>query len=118
MPKTWTVDRKTWYRGKGAKHSRLRRAEDGMMCCLGSRAIACGLTPEQITELESPYSLNLKGLCGDQWESFLNSHHTLHSLVGLKIMNVNDDACIDDKTREYTLTALFETIGETVEFIG
>lgn len=119
MPKAWTVDRKTWYRGKGANLSRLRN-ENGMMCCLGHRALACGLKPEQIEGLKSPFAIGGAGLAADNWMDFLDPGQKAkfgQSELCYDTMRINDNPVISDYDREHRLTELFGSIGETVTFV-
>lgn len=53
MSKVLTIERATWYRGKGARGSVLLNRY-GMKCCLGFDAIACGLRPENILGIARP----------------------------------------------------------------
>lgn len=48
--KKFIVYRDAWCRGKGDNYSKLRRSEDGTMCCLGFLALTCGATKELITD--------------------------------------------------------------------
>ena len=44
---TYTVHRKTWYRGKGYENSRLL-APDGMRCCIGFVGAQRNIPDEQL----------------------------------------------------------------------
>lgn len=119
----FTVDRKEWLRGSGIASSLLDRA--GKKCCLGFLAIACGHSPEDIFGVASPFAVFNQGdrylmpqvLIGDgtgNEEAIV----TCDSWACVKLMDINDDQCIDDDEREERLVKGFQTIGIKVNFIG
>jgi hypothetical protein len=111
------IDRTKWYRGKGDTHSRLLRADDGMMCCLGFYSLACGLSREDIEDISFPTSVDwslpgeMDWLCGEPGD---DCDYTVEVRVG----NVNDSTAITDVEREQRLTALFAEHGVNVTFVN
>ncbi len=119
--KEFTVDRETWYRGKGAQHSALLRP-DGQMCCLGHYCLASGVhkthilnisAPSGLVESKSSYLSKIEPLIkedDDIYSRFKNSE------VCQVLMTTNDNSMINDVTRESILTEKFAEIGITVHF--
>jgi hypothetical protein len=53
------VKRSEWYRGRGHESSRLRRYQDGLMCCLGFACLAAGHTEHEILGHSFPYRMTI-----------------------------------------------------------
>lgn len=119
-----TVDRSTWYRGKGPGLSRLLTSE-GRMCCLGFASIEAGCSKAEIDDQAYPSTVRLeyqsagrefpealKALVSDEPDSDGSS------ALGNKLAAVNDDPDISDETREYTLQALGVLAGISFRFEG
>ena len=107
------IDRKLWYRGKGAGGSRLL-TEEGKMCCLGFDALACGLKAEDILYITSPGSTgyDVPGLVN------VDTYHHDNSKVCGEMMMTNDNEVIADGEREKLLTEMAATIGRKFVFVG
>ena len=84
-----TIKRPLWYRGLNGQNSKLRRACDGKMCCLGFVALYFGFSEEDITG--HCYPITVPGLLDDAevWASVMAA--------------INDDPLIDNATREARL---------------
>jgi hypothetical protein len=122
------IDRSKWLRGEGSAKSKLLRASDGKMCCLGQFGLACGFTPDDLVDIASPDDSN--GL-GKTWKdkgnaSFLfrndggNSLYVNRTDVCCTLMEKNDDYASDYYTeaeRESRIAAIFAANGVTVTFI-
>ena len=107
----FTVQRSTWYRGRGALDSRLLRA-DGQKCCLGFFGLACGIS--ELALLDKPSPRSVKGKPPKDF-MFLTNGIPDSPLCG-EIMRTNDDP-MDEKNRESKLINLFKSAGHTVEFV-
>lgn len=124
----FTIDRRTWLRGQGSMNSALLTAK-GCMCCLGFRAIASGLSRDQILGCSDPASVyeqkrvgsGIMAIDGALVVRKFNGNVDMGVCVSSSchlIISVNDGPSISDSTREHSLTSLFETIGDEVEFVG
>lgn len=117
----FTVDRKTWYRGKGSKGSRLLR-EDGMMCCLGHVSLQCGLTAEEILDRADPASVSdeaapkiswlLTDADDDSERQFANNPSCAEA------METNDDEELADADREKAIVSIFANWGHELTFVN
>lgn len=109
------IDRKTWYRGH--QGSRLLR-HDGMKCCLGFYALACGMAEEKILNAASPFDVigwrDPDGKTEGQW---LFDGPIDNSSSCQVLMTVNDDAN-DEEYRERLIAERFAQHGVKVKFIG
>ena len=108
----FTVDRKTWWRGKGGAGSRLMRPEDGKKCCIGFFAHQiCGLKKDELEECPYlPTEAQIKlGLHADPFSSTIASQ---------SIYRTNDEIDMSDEIREEKLTKLFAQHGYAVRFIN
>lgn len=102
---TYTVDRKTWYRGQGCM-SRLL-LWNGERCCVGFVGQQCGITDGEL------FNRTTAVRCPDpRWPDYLTS------LTGCDAYNINDDQTINDTERESRLTAIFAEHGDTLLFIN
>ena len=104
-PRKLVIEESKWYRGKSSRHSRLRRKQDGLMCCLGFDALACGLEKDQITSVNFPSKLRVL----PEAMRWLTSHDSDDPDYPLerRIGAINDDAEMTDQTRKEQLTRLF-----------
>jgi hypothetical protein len=114
----FTVVRSQWYRGQGDTDSRLRRSSDGLMCCLGFHAIACGLDEADITGLAFPSVTRIphtvpSGLLSWLWDADEETYDTPEAVIG----RINDETQIPEDEREIRLTAEFAKHGITVKFV-
>lgn len=125
------INRKTWLRGEGNEASRLLRAIDGKMCCLGFYGLACGLQSEDIKGREAPDGASKEDCIADvrevahplvsKWQSkapwlYSSSGFGL-SHACLELMKINDDEGIDASERERDITAIFASAGIDVKFV-
>lgn len=111
-PKTeFVIDRKKWYRGKGAAGSRLLR-DDGTMCCLGQVGRQCGLKPKDIKGKGSPRRVE-----SDKFPEWL-TNGIENTDACLSAMQINDRIGIKDAYRERRLKAIFKKHGATLTFIN
>jgi hypothetical protein len=119
LPKTFTIDRSKWQRGKG-------RAEmldaHGKMCCLGFFGKACGYTDEELFKYRTPESVawrdkslfpawmlkTVKGGYPDQHE---------HTPVAEDLMRVNDQVGLPATEREAIIKRTFAKHGVEVRFV-
>jgi len=132
--KSFTVERKNWYRGKGDEKSRLLN-NSGKMCCLGFYALACGLDKKVIKNVPDPVgvvNLTKDGTTTDGsdkvikrksevvWETKLVANDRYgspdNSGITYDLMGVNDDPYLTDEQREKELTYLFKGLGIKVNF--
>lgn len=109
----FTVDRKTWYRGRGGSGSRLLR-KDGMMCCLGHIGKQCGLKEKDLLNFTSP-SRTQKNR--SKWPTKLLTP-TMNSHICMKMMRVNDEIHNNSKRREDELKKLAVEANFELEFIN
>ena len=106
----FTVNRKTWYRGK--KGSSLLRP-DGMMCCLGHLSIACGISSDMILNLAMPY--DMEHCYPEEYEKMPEKLKPAHVAQG-ELASINDNYGMSDEERERRLTTGFADHDIEVEF--
>ena len=112
--KEFTVSRKTWLRGEGSKDSSLFRPEDKKMCCLGflGREL-CGATEEQMELCDTPAETDP----AINWiDGLLKNPGKYNSDAAHRLMEINDEECMDDEEREKLLTEEFAKLGIAVKF--
>jgi hypothetical protein len=97
------VDRSRWYRGQGPAHTRLRRRQDGLMCCLGFVCLAAGHTEAEIEGKLMPSS------CANP---LVNSSKELD-----EASMDNDNIGISDPERERRITDGLARVGISISFI-
>src|ERR1700722_8114543 len=91
--KSFIVDRKRWYRGKGQDDSWLLN-RNNKMCCLGFYAEACGVDHKSMRDIPSP-----EGVA--HWKTKLViKRYGRNNLTCNNMMSVNDDEDINDSERE------------------
>ncbi len=124
--RTFTISRATWYRGHTSQGSYLRIPSgkfEGQMCCLGSIALQCGATPDQITAVTSPGML-ARTLADEKFPAGLRALIEQRSGDNLKdntplardMMSTNDHPDLSGEQRERTLIAYAAKIGWTLTF--
>lgn len=105
------VKRSQWLRGEGPSHSYLRRDTDGKMCCLGFACLAIGATPDDITSLRYPETVE-----GIQWpeQNMRDEDSTSSAMV-----RVNDSARADvtEAVRERMIAELGADLGFNFTFV-
>lgn len=105
----FVVDTKTWLQGEGHYRSKLLRASDGKMCCLGFLALACGIPAENIKNKSSLAEIKY-------WQNLSVKLFVNNNLE--EIEEVNDDERILSKEKRQTkLTELFSKIEIEIIFI-
>lgn len=114
--KKFIIDRRTWLRGEGP--SCLLRKGDKKMCCLGSIALQCGLSEEDILEKEAPKSLFRQAGQNELFSKLLNQEMRDNTLLCFDIMEINDNSFADDAEREEVLRDKFKGLDWEVEFIN
>lgn len=102
-----TITRHNWLRGEGHHVSRLLRAEDKKMCCLGHFSLACGMLESSIFERLTPYSFGLPQLSTSEVEAD-------DDLV-LRLMRVNDNPSLSGEQREGEIAALMLKLNPPVK---
>ncbi len=113
--RTFIIDRTTWLRGEGPLKSYLLRDGDSKMCCLGTVALSCGFSKDNILGIRSPSRLGWKEM---EEDSFFRSSSNAFSLAVSSMMCVNDNPNKTDVQREEELKNLALQIGFTLEFIN
>lgn len=122
--KRFTVDRKTWLRGKG--RSSVLLDDKGCRCCLGFAAQQlCGIADSVLFGKTTPASL--PRLFANTIPQLVRVHDGIipehngefsDSAQGNMIMHFNDTCGLFDEEREELLTKRFAELGIDVEFIG
>ena len=142
MLKEFTIKRSEWARGKGGKDTQLLGV-DGMKCCLGFFALACGVEEDAIHNQGEPSEINI-GRVGlyvenapwllglemdpDDDEYYLDEEGTPELIINpsivvqsgecMELISLNDSESItDDDIREEKITAVFERNGVKVNFV-
>jgi hypothetical protein len=110
------IKRSEWDRGRGKNENdpTFLLGPHGK-CCLGSEALACGATEEQIMKRRTPF-----GAQEVHWPSWLKPSATgFHpdSPGALRAMKINDDTTITNEERERKLIDLAAENGEVWVFV-
>lgn len=117
----FTVDRRTWYRGKGSSSSVLLN-DDDMRCCIGFVAEQCGIPDEKLANLKSLHSCtkNLEYIEPTTFPRWMNSVKSqgYASSDLMEAYQTNDNRMINDDAREKQLIAIFARNGDELEFIN
>lgn len=107
----FTVDRRTWYRGKGEKFSALLR-EDGTRCCIGFVGAQCGISDQElmghpgVTGVRLPLREHFPKWMQEEGGDVINAYGD------------NDDEALTDAEREERLKVRFAKYGDEIEFIN
>lgn len=111
-PKVLTIQRSKWRRG-GASGTYLL-ASDGMMCCLGFDALACGLPAARIERVAEPYDIVGK----DDFEEYAKSPrffdddgYVSQSELVHRAIDINDGAYDSEAEREAALIPVLKALG-------
>jgi len=103
------VERKTWFRGKGAEESRLLR-NDGTRCCIGFVGKQCGVTDEEMLNRSVIKRVSEPGLKGfPEWMYEMRKIDDAYTW--------NDTTDYTDQEREARLIAVFAKHGDEIEFV-
>lgn len=101
---SFTVDRRRWIRGTPS-NTYLLRGSDGMRCCMGFFARACGFTDKQIRDCHAmPKGRGPRG--------------KFYGIGRGGIFSANDVPGIRLRKREALLTSMFAAQGIKVRFKG
>jgi len=109
------IDRKTWYRGKGSKDSRLLNNE-GQKCCLGFLATACGIEDEKIFNTSKCDFLDFEDV--EKFPRTICDKLGYDTALTMSLYEINDSYYFDNIQREKLLTEQFVEAGIEVEFIN
>lgn len=110
----FTVDRATWYRGKGNVKSSLL-TDSGERCCLGFFAKACGLSDDVTLGVGMPANIRVTLPKEMTWLRHSN-YANFSSDLACDIASTNDCQNIDDEQREKELTELFKKANHEIVF--
>ena len=113
LAKEFTVRRQEWLRGIGPDSTLLRG--DGMKCCVGFFAQACGISDHFLTYNDTLHEA-LNELDGDDEIDIELDIFNSALENSLKIYAANDDEGISDEARETMLIELFAQYGITIRF--
>ena len=110
------INRKRWFRGKGSEESKLLRAEDRKMCCLGFYLRACGVSVRGLTDETLPSDMLEDVPKKARWllkktNEFENSSDCQY------LIDQNDTEELNELTREKRIAARFQKHGVDVEFV-
>lgn len=116
--KEFTIKRSEWYRGKGYLHSKLLD-DCGLKCCLGFFALECGLSKEEILDIEEPAQLLSKDEDSKliEWETFLVDELGSNTSDCSSLMLINDSKVSSDKEKEDSIIRIFNNKGIKVSFV-
>lgn len=126
-PSTFTIDRQTWLRGEGGDRSYLYRSQDGRKCCLGFYGMACGVSVEQMRNVDSPVKLankleaipdGMEWLIQQEGDTDENMPDWWHTKDTRALMHINDDEDLLETEREAQITEMFLAQGITITFIN
>lgn len=114
----FTVDRKTWYRGKGGIQSALL-TEHGERCCIGFVGQQCGVVDKLMLGVPTiHYHQPMDGyLNAAQFPAWMTYEDHGSKDVDEAYL-VNDNRDISDLTREAKLKEIFARHGDELEFIN
>jgi hypothetical protein len=113
LPKSFTVKRSKWLRGRDGDRSTLCN-RNGKMCCLGFLAKASGCTDSDILDQASPWDLllnkkiQLNGLAKIGYGNTTDSNH---------LMCINDSNGTKQEARERELKEAFKDLGIKLKFV-
>lgn len=112
---TYTIDRRTWYRGKGDIESKLLRP-DGMRCCIGQIAQQCGVADASILHEPAVVRKDGEAIAGKWPAWFLGSGGQSYDLC--ECYEDNDNRDLTEVERERRLTETFAKHGDTLVFVN
>lgn len=109
----FTVDRQTWYRGKGCQNSYLLKG-NGKKCCIGFVGTQCGVPNNVMLLIPSVEKVPTDNrLLFPKWMTDEGYSWGLSEAY-----RVNDDIAITDEHREEELKRIFERKGDEIEFVN
>lgn len=109
----FVVDRRTWYRGKGERWSRLLTPK-GMRCCIGFVGAQCGIPDSDLLRKKAIFGY-LGILVNGEWPAWIIGCGTGSADLGYAY-EINDNPSIDDATRERRLKEIFANNGDEIVF--
>ena|ERR1700683_3361532 len=113
----FVIDRKTWFRGRGAEHSKLLR-KDGRMCCIGQIAKLCQVPEDKILDISDLSPLRFHGGMSSFPSWFRIADTDMESTDLSECYGINDDEDCDDDFREASLKKIFARHGDELEFVN
>ena len=114
--KVFEISRATWLRGEGSRASRLLRAPDFKMCCLGSFALAADYCKSTIMGLMQPSELVGHGTIKNNFKWLFDGTGYPEKVLW-EVMECNDDPDTDDEYKMVKLTELFRAHGYLPVFV-
>lgn len=115
----FVVNRQTWFRGQGGFSSKLLR-EDGMRCCVGFYAQACGIPDEQLFNVPTLIIWSDDGHSNENVNTGFLHHEDEYGAYVLesvgRIYDINDNILLTEAEREEQLAKTFAKLGITVKF--
>lgn len=113
MKKTYTIDRRTWSRGRTETGS-LLLGPDGRQCCLGFVCEQMGVPREKLANMATPkslFALHILTLVTPPLELLVKrddyDDSIVHTSLTSTAMVINDASSITDAEREAWLIELF-----------
>ena len=98
--------------------SRLLRAQDGKMCCLGFYMKKCGLTDEQIKGIPDPISLSQNMQIPKKAHWLIGNGGYKNSKDAMRLMDINDNLESLEEYKEKSITKIFSKHDVQVKFIN
>lgn len=121
---TYTIDRRTWRRGKlGEGEGQLLNYE-GFKCCLGFVAIQDGVPADSIIRIGLPsgmiFDKNFKSPIFGPNKCISNSddYYFSDSFLTDEAYKINDDTSISEEMREEALKEIFKRYGHEIQFFN
>lgn len=125
----FTIDRRTWYRGRKnsaliINNPQVKPEFQGYSCCLGHIAKQCGIPDNTLKGIATPKSLRGLVSLDSEFMDKLTDYKVMpygtmmNSPTCSSMMEVNDNRVIEDKNREAELIFLAAKLGWTLEFIN
>jgi hypothetical protein len=106
---TFTVSRKTWYRGQGPHESYLLQ-DDGTRCCIGFVGQQCGISDHALLlRRTARIAAGLEPEPG--WPEWLKGTTTSG------VYTTNDNVLLSDPERESKLKEIFSAHGDEIVFV-
>ena len=116
--KILTIQRSRWRRGGPVRNlelgpTTLRNAQNGLMCCLGFDALACGYTEAQIQGLGDPSEVAARHVClpGYENRAHIGFFDIENSPIVEEAIDINDNPHLSDDKREAKLIPVLKQLG-------
>jgi hypothetical protein len=112
----YVVDRRTWFRGKGADDSKLLM-DNGMRCCIGFVGKQCGISDDDLLGVAEVTAMHYDK---KKFPTWMREPYSLKGKAGLTVIgqayHTNDDENINDEQREARLKEIFAEAGDEIIF--